>query len=99
MMVRLLKAIIEGDLFPWESKFYTNDRLQDINQKLLREEESFLSRLSDEDKKRAEECFGLLLDRHYEESSTEKFEQFMLGIVIGMEIAEWKYEKNVELDT
>ena len=86
----ILKLIVSGDLLLDESKFVSTPIIKELNKKIEKEQKYFEDKMDSDEKIRFDDYNDLLSHRTSEESSVIQFDNFMLGIIIGMEIMEHK---------
>ncbi len=86
----VLKAIFNGDILPWEQKISRSPVYKELSKKIEKEREFFMRDMSKEEKNRFDDYHCLLMERNSEEFNNCMFQNFMLGISVGMEIIEGK---------
>ncbi len=91
MQKGVLWDLFKGDLIPIETKFVTNDEIEQLRSELGEEFKFFQDFLTDAELKRIEGYMDKLLYRASIECEELQFEQFKLGIRIGHEL--WKMDQ------
>ena len=96
MSESILNLIFKGNLLPWEGKVISTPKMKVLNKKIEEEREHFEDQMTTHEKNRFDGYNCLLTNRNNEENSSEQFDNFMLGIMIGIEIIEHKQGLNDE---
>ncbi len=87
---KILKEIFDGNIFPWEERSVRTPEITEMNKKIMREEEYFMSQMSERDKSRFDDLLSLLNARDGDSYSASRYKSFVMGIIVGMEIMEHK---------
>lgn len=90
MSQTIMKLMLKGGILPWESKHLTDKAYKKLSNQISVEHEYFKQFISKEDSRRFNQYNALIVEQLSLESDVTDYEMLMLGISVGLEIAEHK---------
>lgn len=97
MKEKIFKKIFLGKYLTWEPKrIYSKEEIK-LFERVENEKQYFLSKMDDVDKKRFEIYQNLMAEIDYEDWCYTSYENFMIGISVGIEIKEFEQSQEMSM--